>query len=216
MGETKDMYQYIKRLLDIIAGIIILIFLLPIMLFIALLIKIDSKGPIIFKQQRIGKEGKNFIIYKFRTMVENAEKMGTGLDSYENDIRVTKVGRFLRNTSLDELPQLFNILRGDMSFVGPRPPVTYHPYKYKDYPIDVKKRFEVRPGVTGYAQINGRNELSWDEKFKYDLFYIKNKSFWLDFRIFVLSIFKVLKMEGSYDVKGGNKNEKRIKEKMFI
>lgn len=195
------MYSYIKQILDFIFAIILLILLSPIMIITAVLIKIDSKGPIIFKQKRIGKNGKHFTIYKFRTMVENAEKMGTGLDSYENDFRVTKIGKILRNSSLDEFPQLFNILKGDMSFIGPRPPVTYHPYKYEDYPENIKRRFAVKPGVTGYAQINGRNELSWDEKFKYDLFYVDNISFILDFKILILTIFKVIKMEGSYDLK---------------
>ncbi|MGS0746150.1 sugar transferase [Syntrophomonas erecta subsp. sporosyntropha] len=113
------MYKYIKRAFDIVFSVVLLILLMPIMIFAAILIRFDSKGPTIFRQQRVGKKGKNFTIYKFRTMVENAEKMGTRLDSYENDTRVTKIGKFLRNTSLDELPQLFNILKGDMSFVGP-------------------------------------------------------------------------------------------------
>lgn len=201
------MYQYIKRILDIILGIITLILLSPIMIITSVLIRIDSKGPIIFKQQRVGKNGKHFTIYKFRTMVENAEKMGTGLDSYENDTRVTKIGKFLRNSSLDEFPQLFNILKGDMSFVGPRPPVTYHPYKYDDYPADAKRRFEARPGVTGYAQVNGRNELSWEEKFKYDLYYVDKVCLLLDLKIFILTIFKVIKMEGSYDLKQNTKEK---------
>jgi len=200
------MYRISKRFFDILLSVGMLIPVAPIMVITALVIKLDSAGPVLFKQQRVGKNGKDFTILKFRTMVVNAEKMGTGLDSFANDRRVTKVGKFLRNTSLDELPQLFNILRGDMSFVGPRPPVTYHPYKYEDYPLEPKRRFEVKPGVTGYAQINGRNELSWEEKFKYDLFYIQNKCFWLDLKIFVLTIFKVLKMEGSYDMEQNKKS----------
>lgn len=201
------MYRAVKRVIDIILSVLMLVFLFPNFIITAVIIKIDSKGPIIFKQQRVGKNGKVFTIFKFRTMVVNAEKIGTGLDSYANDIRVTKVGKFLRNSSIDELPQLFNILIGNMSFVGPRPPVTYHPYKYEDYPLSAKRRFDVKPGVTGYAQINGRNELSWDEKFKYDLFYIENKSLCFDIKIFVLTIFKVLKMEGSYDAKDNTKSE---------
>lgn len=197
------MYDTIKRLIDIILSIIMIIVFMPIMLIVSIMIKIDSEGTIIFKQLRVGKNGEAFNIFKFRTMIVNAEKMGTGLDSYENDNRVTKIGRFLRNSSIDELPQLFNILIGDMSFIGPRPPVTYHPYRYEDYPPSAKRRFEVKPGVTGWAQINGRNELSWDEKFKYDLFYIENKSLWFDFKIFILTVFKVLKMEGSYDKNKG-------------
>ncbi|WP_299744249.1 sugar transferase [uncultured Rossellomorea sp.] len=199
------MYKISKRIFDIILSLILLIIISPIMGITAIIVKLDSPGPILFKQKRVGKDGEDFTIFKFRTMVVNAEKIGTGLDSYANDTRVTKVGKVLRNSSLDELPQLFNILRGDMSFVGPRPPVTYHPYKYNDYPPSAKRRFEVKPGVTGYAQINGRNELSWDQKFKYDLYYTENKSFMFDLKIFILTIFKVLKMEGSYDV---DKNEK--------
>lgn len=201
------MYKASKRVFDILLSVVMLILVAPIMLITALVIKLDSSGPVLFKQQRVGKNGKDFTILKYRTMVVNAEKMGTGLDSFANDSRVTKVGKFLRNTSLDELPQLFNILKGDMSFVGPRPPVTYHPYKYENYPPAPKRRFEVKPGVTGFAQINGRNELSWDEKFNFDLFYIENRSFWFDLKIFVLTIFKVLKMEGSYDVEPNKKSE---------
>ncbi|MCK9478955.1 MAG: sugar transferase [Firmicutes bacterium] len=195
------MYQYVKRALDIIFCAIALTLLPPVMIIISILIKVDSKGAIFFKQQRIGKDGKHFDIYKFRTMVEDAEKVGTGLNSYKNDTRVTKVGEFLRTSSLDELPQLFNILKGEMSFIGPRPPVTYHPYKYSNYPLDAKIRFNVKPGVTGYAQINGRNSLSWEDKFKYDLYYVDNISFLLDLKIFILTVFKVIKMEGSYDLK---------------
>lgn len=200
-GVRYNMYFKIKRVCDLVLAIFMLLVLFPIMLLVAMSIKISSRGKVIFVQQRVGKDGKHFGIYKFRTMVENAEKMGTGLDSYENDFRVTKVGKFLRNTSLDELPQLFNIIKGDMSFVGPRPPVTYHPYVYDEYPAKGKKRFLVKPGVTGYAQINGRNELSWDEKFVYDEYYIDNVSFSLDLKIFMLTVLKVVKMEGSYDKK---------------
>lgn len=194
------MDELVKRVCDIILSVILIVVLSPVMLAIALVVKLGSPGPVIFKQKRVGKGGKHFTILKFRTMVVNAETMGTGLNSFDNDDRVTKGGKVLRNTSLDELPQLFNILKGEMSFVGPRPPVTYHPYKYEDYPPVAKKRFEVKPGVTGYAQINGRNELSWDEKFRYDLFYVQNRSLWFDLKILVATIFKVLRMEGRYDV----------------
>jgi len=208
--EANIMYIPCKRFLDILFGIILLMVLLPIMLIIALLIKIDSGSPVIFKQLRVGINGKHFTIYKFRTMVVNAEKIGTCLDSYENDYRVTRIGKCLRNTSLDELPQILNVITGDMSFIGPRPPVIYHPFKYEDYPSEVKRRFEVRPGITGYAQVNGRNELSWDEKFRYDLYYINNLSLFLDCKILFLTVIKVLKMEGSYDIVD-KKNEKDYK-----
>lgn len=201
------MYKMTKQTFDFLLSVLLLIFLSPIMIIIAVAIKLDSSGPVLFKQQRVGKDGMNFTILKFRTMVVNAEKMGTGLDSYVNDSRVTKVGKVLRSTSLDELPQLFNILKCDMSFVGPRPPVTYQPYEFENYPPLGKRRFQVKPGVTGYAQINGRNELSWDEKFKFDSFYVDNKSFWFDLKIFILTIFKVLKMEGNYDIEKDNKRK---------
>ncbi len=195
------MYLFCKRFFDVVVGFLLLLLFLPVMAVISISIKIDSPGPVLFRQKRVGKNGKVFTILKFRTMVVNAEQMGTRLNSFADDNRVTRVGRFLRRSSLDELPQLVNILIGDMSFVGPRPPVTYHPYRYEDYPTDAKRRFEVLPGVTGYAQVNGRNELSWEEKFKYDLYYVDNKSILLDLKILFLTIIKVLKMEGSYDVK---------------
>src|SRR5699024_1422348 len=121
--------------------------------------------------KRLGENGKKFEIYKFRTMIENAEKMGTGIFTSDEDPRITKVGHFLRKTSLDELPQIINIIKGEMSFVGPRPPVPYHPYKYDDYNEIQKKRFTVKPGVTGMAQVYGRNTLSWDERIEHDVKY---------------------------------------------
>lgn len=183
-------------------SLLILALVWPVMLIIAVMIKVNSRGPIFFRQARLGKFGKKFIVIKFRTMVENAEKMGTGLFNYEDDPRVTKVGRFLRKTSLDELPQLFNIMRGEMSFVGPRPPVTYELGRYEDFSDELKERFTVMPGLTGLAQIRGRNELSWDEKIKYDMEYIRLYKKWgmlIDFKIFLLTIVKVLRMEGNYE-----------------
>lgn len=193
------MYIFIKRIFDIFLAIVLIILLIAPMLLISLLVKLDSKGPILFQQKRVGKAGKTFTILKFRTMILNAESMGTGLDSFKGDNRVTKIGKVLRDSSLDELPQLFNILIGDMSFVGPRPPVTYSPYKYEDYPESVKKRFVMKPGVTGLAQINGRNNLDWDEKFKYDIEYVDKVSFLLDLKIMILTGIKVIKNEGAYD-----------------
>ncbi len=194
-------FFFFKRVFDILFSNFLIICFFPILLIVAILIKLTSKGSILFIQQRIGKDGKHFGIMKFRTMVVGAEKLGTGLDSFKDDPRVTKVGKFLRDSSLDELPQLFNILKGDMSFIGPRPPTIYHPYKYEDYPEDKKRRFIIKPGVSGWAQINGRNELTWDEKIKYDLVYLDRMNFIFDMKIILFTIVKVLKNEGSYDKK---------------
>ncbi|MGD1816176.1 MAG: sugar transferase [Pleomorphochaeta sp.] len=188
--------KLIKRLLDFILSLIAVVVLSPLLIVIAIIIKCDSKGPIIFKQNRITKAGKVFTIFKFRTMVENAEKMGTGLFSYEGDSRITKFGHFLRKTSLDELPQLLNIIIGNMSIVGPRPPVSYELGDYMDLNEEYKKRFTVLPGVTGLAQITGRNELPWDEKVKYDNEYIdlfKKYGIFLDLKIILLTIIRVFK-----------------------
>lgn len=193
------MYKNVKRILDFIFSFLLIIGLLPLLLIISILVKLSSKGPVIFKQNRLGRHGKVFRIYKFRTMINNAESLGTKLDSFPNDRRVTRIGRLLRVTGIDELPQLFNILFGSMSFIGPRPPVTYHPYNVADYPEEIKKRFFVRPGVTGLAQINGRNALKWEEKFKFDLIYIDDFSFRQDCIIFFKTIKIVLTGKGRYD-----------------
>jgi len=198
-------YAVIKRILDFVFALIILIILSPIFLIIALLIKIDSKGAVLFKQDRLGKNGEVFKIYKFRTMCQNAEKKGSGIYTYEEDPRITKIGRLLRKTSLDELPQLINIIKGEMSFIGPRPPVPYHPYKYEEYPMDAKRRFDVLPGMSGYAQINGRTDISWPEKFKYDIEYVNNYSFRLDAKIFFLTIYNVFARKDIYSNKVNNK-----------
>jgi len=199
----KTIHDWSKRAFDIIFGLIGMIILLPFFLIIAIVIKLDSKGSIIFKQARLGRFGDVFYIYKFRSMVENAENMGTGLFNYENDPRVTKIGSFMRNTSIDELPQIFNIIKGEMSFVGPRPPVTYELGDYKDFDDNLKRRFIVKPGVTGIAQISGRNELSWVEKIKFDLEYVSYFYKWgllLDVKILIVTFFKVIRMEGSHEL----------------
>ena len=149
--ELGDMYTKIKRGMDIVfSGLFLLAGAIP-LLVVALLVKIDSKGPALFKQERLGKDGKPFWIYKFRSMVVGAEKTGSGVYSGKNDARVTKIGKILRATSIDELPQLINILKGEMSFIGPRPALTYHPWKFEEYTEEQKKMFAVRPGVTGWA-----------------------------------------------------------------
>ncbi|MCD6545793.1 MAG: sugar transferase [Thermotogae bacterium] len=198
MLDSKKIQRFFKRFFDIFFAVIGIIILFPVMLVIAAAIKLDSKGPVIYKQDRLGKNGRIFKIYKFRTMIENAEKMGSGLFTFENDPRITKVGKFLRKTSLDELPQLFNVLKGDMSFVGPRPPVPFYPKKWEEYTVYEKKRFSVRPGITGWAQVNGRNEIDWSERIKLDVWYVDNWSLILDLKIILKSIKVVLKKEGVY------------------
>lgn len=190
--------QILKNVFDYMVAGISLILLLPIFVIIGILIKIDSKGPIFFKQERLGRNGEVFKIYKFRTMVNDAEKKGAGIFISEGDSRITKIGNILRKTSLDELPQFINIIKGEMSFVGPRPPVIYHPYKIEDYSIYKKRRFEVKPGITGLAQVTGRNSLTWDERIEYDIKYVDMINFILDIKILFATIFKVLRNENIY------------------
>ncbi len=187
------MYKFFKRFSDVIISFLGLIILSPVLAITALLIKIDSKGPVIFKQQRLGKDGKVFDIYKFRSMCVGAEHTGSGVYSGKGDARVTKVGKFIRATSIDELPQLVNILKGDMSIIGPRPPLTYHPWPLEDYSEEQRHMFDVRPGVTGWAQVNGRKDVEWNRRIELNVWYTRNISFGLDFKIFFVSIFKVLK-----------------------
>lgn len=180
----------VKRLLDITISLIALIFLLPLMLLIYLLVRINLGGSAFFLQERVGKDNKIFKMIKFRTMKNSTDKNGNLLSDNE---RVTKFGSFLRSFSLDELPELINILKGDMSLVGPRALLVQYLGLYNDEQI---RRHEVLPGLTGWAQINGRNSITWSEKFKLDVWYVDNWSLWLDIKIFFLTFWKVLKREG--------------------
>ena len=186
------MYQYIKRAMDIIfSSILLLLGAIP-MIVVALLVKLDSKGPVLFKQERLGVNGKVFKMYKFRSMIVNAEHQGSGVYSGKGDSRVTRIGRILRATSIDELPQLINILKGEMSFIGPRPALTYHPWPYEEYTTEQKKMFAVRPGITGWAQVNGRKEVEWPRRIELNVWYVEHMSFALDMKIFFRTIFKVI------------------------
>ena len=180
----------VKRLLDITISLIALIFLLPLMLLIYLLVIINLGSPAFFLQERVGKDNKIFKMIKFRTMKNSTDKNGNLLSDNE---RVTKFGGFLRSFSLDELPEVINILKGDMSLVGPRALLVQYLGLYNDEQI---RRHEVLPGLTGWAQINGRNSITWSEKFKLDVWYVDNWSLWLDIKIFFLTFWKVLKREG--------------------
>lgn len=196
--------KFLKRLFDIVICSVILLILIPFWIVIAVAIKCDSKGPILFAQNRRTKNGRVFSMYKFRSMVVNAESMGAGLFNFKDDPRVTRVGRFLRNSSIDELPQLWNVIKGDLSIVGPRPCVSYELGDFDTLNKKYKKRFEVRGGITGLAQIKGRNENSWDEKVTYDNLYIedfKKQGIWLDIKIIAGTVAKVFKKQNIYEEK---------------
>lgn len=169
-------YFFIRRIIDTIIALIALIVLSPILLIVALAICLESKGGAIFKQKRIGLNGKPYDMYKFRSMVKNAQNMGTGVYSFEGDPRITKVGHFIRRTSIDELPQLWNIVKGDMAFIGPRSPVVGHFPEWDTLNDAYKRRFTVLPGISGLAQCVGRNDFSWDEKVVWDNIYIDKVS----------------------------------------
>ncbi len=182
--------KYIKRLLDIAISLCSLLILSPVIMIVAILVRIKLGSPVIFKQDRPGKDGKIFKLYKFRSMSDKKDKNGNLLP--DND-RLTKFGKILRSTSLDELPELVNILKGEMSLIGPRPlAVAYLPY----YNEEEKHRHDVRPGLTGLAQINGRNALNWEERFSYDIEYVNNISFINDLKIIFKTFYKVIKKDG--------------------
>lgn len=194
------MYVYFKRFCDVVVSGIALVVSSPFLLVTAVLIKLESRGPVIFKQERLGVRGMPFKIYKFRSMCVGAEKQGTGVYSFKGDKRVTRVGRFIRATSIDELPQLFNILKGDMSLIGPRPALTYHPWPYEQYTEHQKRMFDVRPGMTGWAQVHGRKEVPWPERIELNVYYVEHLSLWLDMKIFFMTLFKVFMMADNNNV----------------
>lgn len=185
-------YTHFKRCCDIVVAIAAIVVLLPVLLLTAIAIKLESQGPVIFKQERLGLNGKPFMIYKFRSMVVGAERQGTGVYSYKGDARITKVGRFIRATSIDELPQLVNILKGEMSLIGPRPALTYHPWPFEQYTAHQRHMFDVLPGVTGWAQVNGRKEVPWPERIELNVWYAQHLSLGLDLKIFFMTLFKVV------------------------
>lgn len=204
LGKLKS-YQYIKRMMDIFISGIGLIVLSPIFLIIAMFIKLESKGPVFFGHKRIGKNGKEFKLWKFRTMVPNAEELIKKFTpeqmkefkenfKLKDDPRITKVGEFLRKTSLDELPQLVNILKGELSIIGPRPVIGVELEKYED---NKEKFLSVTPGLTGYWACNGRSKITYEQRMTMELYYVDNISWKLDVKIFFKTIAKVLKREGA-------------------
>jgi len=192
---VKRNESIVKVILDKFFSIILLIFLFPLFLIIGVLIKLDSKGPVFFIQKRVGKDGKIFRAYKLRTMVENAEKFGLGHEIEKNDSRITRVGKYLR-WGIDELPQLINVFRGEMSMVGPRPTLLY---QVNQYTKREKQRLKMKPGITGWALINGRNSLSWQEKINLDIWYINHFSLYLDIKILIKTLFVVAEGKNLYE-----------------
>ena len=208
MGERNKnwrFYHLVKRMIDIVLSLFGLVLISPFVVIIAILIKIDSKGPVFFKHHRIGKNGKPFSMYKFRTMKDGAEAMINDFTpeqleewnenfKLKDDPRITRIGKFLRKTSLDELPQLINILRGDMSIVGPRPVIEV---ELEEYGNDKDEFLSIRPGLTGWWASNGRSEISYPERCSYELYYVRNESFWLDVKVMFLSVISVFLHKGA-------------------
>jgi lipopolysaccharide/colanic/teichoic acid biosynthesis glycosyltransferase len=185
----------LKRLLDVAIASIAILILLPVFLAIALLVRLSSPGPILFRQERLGKLGTTFTIYKFRTMVDGAVNIGAGLNTFKGDPRITPVGKFLREYHLDELPQLFNVLKGDMSLVGPRPLLPLELPKYSDRQ---KRRLLVSPGITAWEAVNGGLDNTREQRIELDLWYVDRWNFWIDLLILARTIPVVLRKEGAY------------------
>lgn len=206
-AKIFKMQLLIKRIIDIVGSGIGLVFFTPVFLVGAFAIKATDGGPVFFRQERLGRHGKVFKILKFRTMVVNAEKIGTGLFvKTEKDDRITRVGKLLRATSLDELPQLWNVFKGEMSLVGPRPPVPYYPYTYENYSIFQRRRFSMKPGMTGLAQSTVRNSVPWEMRIPIDIEYLERFTLWLDMKILLSTLLNLLKFKNIY-----LKNEMQIK-----
>ena len=201
--------DYIKRVIDLIIAIPVLVIAAIPMTLVALAIKMDSPGPVLFKQDRLGRNGKVFQMLKFRSMMVNAEHTGSGVYSGKGDSRVTRVGHLIRATSVDELPQLINVIRGDMSLLGPRPPLTYHPWPLEEYTEEQRHMFDVRPGFSGWAQVHGRKDVEWNHRIELNVWYVEHVRFLLDVKIFFMTIFKVLANSDNENVSETVKIKKR-------
>lgn len=193
--EEKQFQKAIKRLIDVLISLIVLILFLPIWLLVAVLIKSTSEGPIFFLQDRPGKDRRIFKVYKFRTMRPGSEKMVKGQEVMLDDDRITPIGRFLRRSKIDEIPQLLNVLKGEMSLIGPRPERID---SLEDYTEEISKRLNMRPGMTGLAQVSGNIYLSLEDRYKLDVYYVENFSLWLDFKILIRTVGVVLFGEDKY------------------
>jgi len=200
--KSSPFQAFLKRAFDIVVSLAGLILLSPLFLLVAVLIKLDSPGTVFFKQERIGKDKKPFFPYKFRTMVQGAEDKGLGLTVAKDDERITKFGKFLRKYAIDEFPQIINVLKGEMSIVGPRPTLRYQVEKYNEFEM---RRLLAKPGLAGWALIHGRNSLTWEERIKYDVWYVDNWSFWLDIKIILKTFYLIfIRQEGVYGKDGVN------------
>jgi undecaprenyl phosphate N,N'-diacetylbacillosamine 1-phosphate transferase len=190
--------KYFKPMLDVCLAIPAILILSPFFIIIPIAIKLESKGPILFLQSRLGLNGSVFKIYKFRSMVNEQSNFKKSTEVFENDPRITKVGQFIRKTSLDEIPQLFNIIRGEMSFIGPRPPLPYFPKKYEEYTDYEKQRFRVKPGISGLAQVRCREVHDWELNIPVDVEYVQNYSFEYDLKLFLASLLFFFKTDNIY------------------
>ena len=202
--------RYVKRLLDIVFSLVMLILLFPLLALVAVAVRLDSPGPALIWQERLGKDGRPFRFLKFRSMCVGAENMGHGPFSPKGDPRVTRVGRVLRAWSVDELPQLWNTLRGDMSIVGFRPLLAHQPWPFEEYSEEQRVMFALRPGITGWAQVNGRRTISFEKRIELSCWYAQNAGFALDVRILVKTLWVVLRHrdeaedgDGEYDAERG-------------
>lgn len=193
--QDKKLQKSMKRLMDIILSLIVLIVFLPIWVVVAILIKVTSQGPILFLQDRPGQYKKIFKVYKFRTMKPGSEKMIKGQEVMKDDDRVTSIGKFLRRTKIDEIPQVLNVLKGEMSLVGPRPERIA---SLEDYDDEISKRLNVRPGMTGLAQVSGNIYLDLQDRYRFDVYYVENYSLWLDIKIIIRTVSVVLFGEDRY------------------
>ena len=206
MPPDRGSYEAAKRALDVVVSSAGLVVAAPLLAAVAVAIRLDTPGPIILRQPRVGRDGRDFDMFKFRTMVENAHTIGTGWLVSERDPRITRVGAFLRKWSLDELPQLVNVLKGDMSIVGPRPTLRYQVDQYTPFQ---RRRLEVRPGITGWAQVSGRNELTWPERIELDVWYVEHRSLRLDAKILARTLPVLLRPTKVYNDARGDWGEGR-------
>ncbi len=197
-------FELTKRAMDLAIACAVAVVVLPLMAIIALVIRLDSRGPALLRQSRVGRHGEDFELLKFRTMVVGAHAMGSGWLVAERDPRITRVGHFLRRWSLDELPQLFNVLRGDMSIVGPRPTLRYQVEQYSDFQ---RRRLEVPPGITGWAQVQGRNDLPWPQRIELDVWYVDHRSLRLELEILARTLRVLATPSGVYNEARGDWGE---------